>query len=500
MKKSSVLKLGLARVLVVTIVLSSVMVNNKPAILYAAGKTEEAFKTTSYSTEDGMSGKSDAKIMYKGIINYDSKYSGTYKEGNDVSNSNFYSKSKTIKYWASHGNNSGCLWGTGECKVGIDIFNDKSTFSWKGSNLEFVFLAACNQLNKEGKNPVKKYAKAMIGDKAVRVICGYHSYAPGYADYMVANQFLKYAKTGESVKSSWIKANEYVYNVKGYTNAKNYAVLTHSGNVQYSRFPGFSSTTYPRPDSSSKKIIRFRRGVESGENIISSMSLKKKSINNKIQFCKLKAKSVKVNVKKKCKDMVFHDGYTISTDVGEIVSNKIVMSRDELYKESTSYFTKNLNFDENVIKLNEDDMIVAPIVSSDACTDEEETTVAYSVQFENTYKGIPIQGDGYNVIIDAKGVKYTSVTWHEYEEEDIETEPIDVNEAANVVFKGLKKEYDGIKALSNSAYIEKNIKKVSVVYSYNDETGYYEPIYQFTLNDNTIKEVNCIDGTLIEEE
>lgn len=336
----------------------------------------------------------------------------------------------------------------------------------------------------------------MVGDKAVRVICGYHSYAPAYADYMVANQFLKYAKTGESVKSSWIKANEYVYNNEGYTNAKNYAVLTHSGNVQYSRFPGFSSKTYARPNSSSKKIIRFRRGVESGENIISSMNLKKKSMDEKIPFCRLKATPVKVKAQRKCKDMVFHKGETISTDVGEIASNKIELSRGKLYKQSTDYFSKNLSSEEDIIKLDKDRMVVAPIVSSDACTDEEETTVAYSVQFKNTYNGVPIQGDGYNVIIDEKGVKYSSVTWHEYEEEKIETEPINVSEAANVVYDELEKEKGSVKSFANKA---NNIKNVSVAFSYNEKTGYYEPVYQFALKNDTIKEVNCIDGTLTEK-
>ena len=39
------------------------------------------------------------------------------------------------------------------------------------------FLAACYQLS--GDKNRGKYANAMIGDKAVRVICGYHEQAPG---------------------------------------------------------------------------------------------------------------------------------------------------------------------------------------------------------------------------------------------------------------------------------------------------------------------------------
>ena len=91
-------------------------------------------------------------------------------------------------------------------------------------------MAACYQLS--GDKNRGKYANAMIGDKAVRVICGYHEQAPGAGpnkDGAVVDEFIKYAKTGESVKSSWILAN------KEYGN-NNYLALTHKGNVQYSRF------------------------------------------------------------------------------------------------------------------------------------------------------------------------------------------------------------------------------------------------------------------------
>lgn len=147
----------------------------------AAGKTVEAFENNPYGDSGkGQSKTSDAKQMYNGIKKYDSDYKGIYKEGKKINVSDFYSKSRTIKYWAGEGNEYGELWGKfAPYRYTINIFEDKDNFSWSGSNLEFVFLAVCNQLNKEGENPVKKYAKAMLGDKAVRVICGYHDKAPG---------------------------------------------------------------------------------------------------------------------------------------------------------------------------------------------------------------------------------------------------------------------------------------------------------------------------------
>lgn len=213
----------------------------------AEGKTIGAYKCT---THEGKG--SDAKTIYNGVK--DKGYSGQNLDAsaNKITSTHFYDTSKTIKYWSSHGLASGNLFG--DAKYDVD-FNIKKSFSWANGKLEFVFLAACNQLNKDG-GPLKIYAKAMLGAKAVRVICGYHSKAPAGGDNMVAKEFMKIAKSGESVKSSWIKANEYVAGLKGKEKdplAANYAVLTHSGNVQYSRFPGFSGNTYKRPNSSSKK-------------------------------------------------------------------------------------------------------------------------------------------------------------------------------------------------------------------------------------------------------
>lgn len=460
-------------------------------VSYAAGKTQEAFEANNYDD------KSDAKVIYNGIKSYDSKYTGVFKEKSAVSNSNFYSKSRTIKYWASEGNMDGQLWGNASSStVDIDIFNDKDNFSWSGSNLEFVFLAACNQLNKEGKNPVKKYAKAMLGNKAVRVICGYHSNAPGKSyDYKVAEKFLKYAKTGESVKSSWIKANE---DLTSYTNAKNYAVLTHSGNVQYSRFPGFSSKTYSRPGASSKKIIRFRRGVESGETIINTASINKGVIGTKIPNYRLKSKPIKIVAKKNCRDVVFHDETSIITDGGDIRSEKININNKQLYNESINYFRNNLSYKEGKIILKRSNMSVAPILAEDILSDGEEETIAYSIQFQNDYEGIPIEGEGYQVIIDNEGIKYTSNKWNQYEKEEIKTEVLDVEDAVEILEKEIKKERKsyGIMAMNQ----EKGIKKLSVSFVYNGESGYYEPAYHFEFVDNSIKDVSCVDGTLLEKE
>ena len=379
------------------------LITNNVQVL-AAGKTIGAYKNTTYTVDKG----SDAKTIYDGVIKEDSNYSGIYKDvkNKKMTESDFYDKTKTIKYWSSHGSVTGQLFGDSNNSCSFNIFS-KDNFTWAGGNLEFVFLAACNQLNKESKNPLKKYAKAMLGNKAVRVICGYHDKAPAIADNKVANKFLDFAKTGESVKSSWIKANEYVYAHNGYTNAKNYAVLTHTGNVQYSRFPGFSGNTYARPKLDSKKILRFRKNVENGETVINtaSVKLRKKIVKEK------DIKPIKLQISPKCDDFIMNNGNKISIDGGEITEKEIAIGKMDLYKQIARYVKQNILNSED-IDLEMKNMKIESIVADDALSEiKDDKIVSYVVSFAHIEEGYGFLNDKATFIIDSDGIKYITINW-----------------------------------------------------------------------------------------
>nr|MCR5796497.1 hypothetical protein [Eubacterium sp.] len=88
---------------------------------YIEGKSIGAYKCTKYG-EKG----SDAKTIFNGVK--EKGYSGTYLYAgkNKIKSSDFYDKSKTIKYWSSHGLPSGNLFGN--AKYDVD-FNVKKDFS-----------------------------------------------------------------------------------------------------------------------------------------------------------------------------------------------------------------------------------------------------------------------------------------------------------------------------------------------------------------------------------
>ena len=250
----------------------------------------------------------------------------------------------------------------------------------------------------------------MRGNKAVRVVCGYHSKAPDGGDNLVAKKFIEYAKTGESVKSSWIKANEYVAglnNNKKDALAGNYAVLTHSGNVQYSRFPGFPGKTYSRPDAKSKKILRFRRKVEN-EVILKAA---KKTNMNVLNDTYIEQTPIKFKVDPSCDEMAFNEGNKLSLDGGEVKIKKIQLTKSDIYKQVDEYIEDNV-INSNEIELNKEYMEINPIVMDDACSDlTQDTVVAYSVTFPHMYKGNKINNDNLVAIVDEEGVKYTAMNW-----------------------------------------------------------------------------------------
>ena len=466
-------------------------------------KTVEAFKATEYDgfAQKNKNRRSDAKVFADGLKKYDSAYSKVYEEGSKVTNSDFWNKSRRIKYWARHGTDRGRLYGNGNCKANVDIYSKKN-FSWSGSNLEFVFLATCNQLTKEGSNPAKKYAKAMRGDKAVRVICGYHDTAPSIGDDYVAEQFIKFAKTGESVKSSWIKANEYVYNKMKLTGCSHYAVLTHSGSSQYSRLPGMPGKKYARPGKDSKKIIRFRKGVDGNEVIVKSSKNAKST--SEVPEYKLKATNVKFNAKKKCDDVIFKDGYTLATDVGEIKNKEVDFKKSKLINLTKNYIKDNIESNYN-IDIENENIVIEPITMSgvdDAIGSE--VTIAYNVRVEGEYEGIPIDDNKYSVIIDSEGVKFSYLNWNKMQKKKSNNVVENYSEAVD------KLNTDGIDSNKNSILVrtaksgkscESEIKDSEVKFVYNEETGYYEPNYEFTLSDESVVDVNCCNGdvNIVEE-
>lgn len=449
-----------------------------------------ATKTAAGLENNTPSGTSDAQAFVEGIKKYDSAYSKTYKDPSSVTASDFWSKSHTIKYWSSHGSNNGTVWGANS-SVSVNIFDQP--FSWAGGELEFVFLAACRQLDGSGRNPRSRYANAMVGNKAVRTICGYHESAPASIDKNIANKFIEYAKTGESVKSSWILANKYYQNL-GYSTGV-YCVLTHSGNVQYSRFPGFPGNTYTRPGASSTTILRFSSANPNG-------TTQPRSVNNYAKLQKinvptyvLKAKPIKLLPQNGIASAVLRDGYNLSMIGTEIGDKKVNMTEQEAIECYKRQMQKSIA---NADKLNMDTVVesVTPIVMAEVNLNgeaEKETTIAYDVLLQNTYDGYEIIGNYMSGIIDDSSLIYLAGNWSEMEKVPMKliSTTVDFDSAYNRVM-----ERATAQIVSTGTSVSKQVTNSKLAFVLNDATGYYEPTWVFDMGDGSVCHVNCLSGEL----
>ncbi len=422
------------------------------------------------------------------------------KQKTGITLTDFKRRTKAIKYWASHGNTAGQLWGNAS-GVNFNIHKIEN-FKWSGKNLEFVFLAACYQLS--GDENRGKYANAMIGNKAVRVICGYHEKAPGAGaskDGAVVDNFMKYAKTGESVKSSWILAN------KEYGN-NNYLVLTHKGNVQYSRFEGFPGNTYSRPGAGSTTILRFSsakpNGVTQPRNLSENLKLSggTDGIDITIPNYAIKATNVDVSVKEDMDVTVLSEDGGTTTLNGEVKDQSVEITADEAENKSAEWLNEAFegvnftDFDNGNLELRE---IVAAEVDLDGNPQNEvEKTVAYDVTYNYTFEGVPVKGDFYSAIVDDTGVVSSLVNHNEYEV--IVPSQRRTQLSLEDALKTLENAVKGSAVLrmatpdTSMETAMPDVSDVDVAFCDSDDDGIFEPSYIFELTDGNSYQVNSLTG------
>ncbi len=468
---------------ILTMIIACMLLMSNTFICSAATKTAVGLKN------NDCTGTSDAQSFVNGIKGYDSGYTTEYKAPSQVKESDFWSKSHTIKYWASHGSNEGKLWG-GANSVSVDIFS--KPFSWAGGELEFVFLASCKQLDGSNNNPRSKYANAMIGDKAVRVICGYHESAPSSIDKKVADKFIEYAKTGESVKSSWILANKY-YKDQGYSTGV-YCVLTHSGNVQYSRFPGFPGSTYTRPGSSSTKILRFSSANPNGTEQAHSLESNELA-NIEVPMYALKPTPVQLNATDNMNMTVMRDENNLMLVGTEIGDQQVTITAAEAAERCKTQLNDAItNYSE--ISMGTAMEAVTPIVMAEVNLDggdEQEVTVAYDISFKNTYEGLEIVGDYMTGIVDDSSTAYLAGNWNEMEKVDLvqRSAIVDYNTAYNQVIQNA-----GSLAGAARSSDSTGVSSAKLAFALNESTGYYEPTWVFNMDDASVYGVNCLSGEM----
>jgi len=465
------------------------------------------------------SDSSDCDTFIDRLKEQSSNYSGAVsRDPDDVTQYHFEANTHNIKYWSSEGNASGEVWGTGNSSVSFNLFDLDLEDIWGGdssSDLEFVFLAACNLINGDGSNPRRLLANAMIGPGAIRAICGYHESAPSAADEAVVDAFMDYAETGESVKSSWMLANEYVYNNLGdeydVWNCRNYIVLTHDNNSQYSRFPGFPGNTYARPTSSST-IVRFSRAYQDGnDQELRSMNLQGTTTAEQLaafgaalpdEVIPLQAETISLTA-------VEYDSLVQKDGVVSIVNDEIKDSPVTL-TESSAQQTALTHILSDYSGLTQADLAnavveVAPIVKAEvnltgSAASEVEETVAYIVRMQNAYDGIPIEGSVFSVAVDDEGIPFSMGKWVNVQPaqgESVAT-AVNVDEVLKKFRMELVKQKMYAAQSSNEPMTDitaeaQTLEHFEVLYVLDEDSDLYIPVARFCMEDGAHYDIPLLE-------
>lgn len=370
-------------------------------------------------------------------------------------------------------------------------------FKFSGGNLEFLFLSACYQLTGAGDNPRARYANSMIGNNAVRVISGYHEQAPKVGDTIVERYFFNNPDSGsndvsdgESVKSSWMKANIRANSVDGYTAPANFLVLTHNNSSQYSRFEGYSSTTYPRPNSSTS-ILRFSMVNQGGTDQPYSIN----DAANVQEFADLKIPNYTLKVQEVSASPSQEVG-------GEIGDKKVSFNEDMAIQKADNWFNSAFNS----VALNEikdESVKVSPIVMAEVLEDsskEVEVPVAYVVEHKNYYNGIRLAGDTYTTIVDDEGIKSSTFVWHQVVGEEpvttMRSNTIDYDKAVYLVKDKINASKMTMAAVD--AQDRQTIQNCKLLFVQDGNSDVYRPAWVFETGDSVFYTVDCLDGTVSE--
>lgn len=454
-----------------------------------------AYKNNKYT------GTSDGQRFISLLANTKYQTISRYIPASSVSKNNFYSTGEYIKYWASHGLTNGDVYGDAN-SVRFNVLSQ--SLKWSGNNLEFVFLATCSQLS---GGLINKYANAMKGDKGVRAVAGYHKTAPSGmtgGDRDVVDRFMRYAKTGESVKSSWILANEESM-IGG-----NCSVLAHGGVAQFSRFSGFPGATYSRPNGSNVfkyDVVVRQTPINLSDTSVGALNFKvdvEELANLKVPNYQLKKIDKLYTVNEAIDTIVLEDDTEICTLNGEIGDESVVYDENEAIIKAQTWVDNAFNeFDLSLLKNPSIKEVVKTEVTDNYEEGENGSTVAYIVSCNNEVDGYKIQGEGIKAFVDNSGVIYSSIDWNDYEKissygERTISNRIGYEESVSILEREIVSKTQSKSSLLTSTGERNTVVNAELIFSYDDESNLYIPVWHYEMEDGRGYDIKCDTGEITE--
>ena len=193
------------------------------------------------------------------------------------------------------------------------------------------------------------------------------------------------------------------------------------------------------------------------------------------------------------------DQYAASAAIGEVGHEPVSLTEEEARAYAADWIRDHCTeYPEDMIRT--EDMEVAPITMEDGNTEGQ--IVAYSVFKAHDYNGVSVLGDHYNMIVDDGGEIYISLQWSECKEvatctSDPSMDPINFEKAKQLVRQYLSKP-GGYQNPNDEQLQDIRIDQVELVYSFNENSGLYQPNWRFRVAGYRYVLVNCMDGRITE--
>jgi hypothetical protein len=293
-------------------------------------------------------------------------------------------KHRPVLYYSGHGTKAGVINGN------INIAS--ATASWdKSTSIKAFLMHACHQMDK-GQGNALKYAQLMKRTN-IQVCTGFHEQSSAGYHRQTAEEIIRLANAGNSVKYSWQYGVE---NTESRAQYNKWGYLVYNASIQYYRFPDFPGSTYPLAPNAD--IILARKGLSNF--IFTNASLAagtNSSIADVPLYISVTSGTNKEVQSESMRESDVNDYYVL---VNDLQVDKAMV--DASVKESLQKDT-----------INDMVCVVSPVILCSVDTEEEkygeDKITEYVYTYYNAYNGIPISDSFVKKFADKDGIYTTTI-------------------------------------------------------------------------------------------
>lgn len=181
---------------------------------------------------------------------------------------------------------------------------------------------------------------------------------------------------------------------------------------------------------------------------------------------------------------------------GEIRDQPVCMDENQAVVKAKEWIDAAfVEFD--ISLLDNQEPLIMNMRKTELSDEPKEVITGYRIEYENTYDGYKIQGEGITVMLDDAGISYGNIIWNEYEkmnstENNVITSKVDFEQSQILLVNAMTKKSEEL-GLDDNNEDARTVENVDLVF-YGDRETEYVPTWCYEMVDGRTYYVNCIDG------